>query len=64
MFIVFAAENAIINDWQASILGVHLKNTNIFQMDAEAEPVEETTEVMAATETPSQEEPSSDNKFR
>lgn len=61
---VFAAENAIIYDWQASNLGVHLKSTNVFQMDAEAEQVEETTEVMEATETPSQEEPSSDNKFR
>ncbi|XP_056098800.1 histidine-rich glycoprotein isoform X2 [Rhinichthys klamathensis goyatoka] len=34
------------------------------KMEAEAEQVEETTEVMEATETPSQEEPSSDNKFR
>ncbi|XP_050963145.1 WAS/WASL-interacting protein family member 3 isoform X2 [Labeo rohita] len=33
-------------------------------MDAETEQVEETTEVMEATETPSQDEPSADSKIR
>lgn len=41
-----------------------LKNTDVLQMDAETEQVEETTEVMEATETPSQDEPSADSKIR
>lgn len=41
-----------------------LNSIVVLQMDADTEQVEETTEVMEATETPSHEEPSADSKIR
>lgn len=41
-----------------------LNSIVVLQMDADTEQVEETTEVMEATETSSHEEPSADSKIR